>query len=483
MRRKRLRILYLINDLLHHTKYHAPSSPDFSIVAENLWTHIVEILRIASAYAATKSTPRTNKIEDLLSLWAAHGYYDSSSIQKLRQTILIAMQGGNAGQDESSRVLNGAPGDTLDEEKPEIQCLMPSAHGDSATPYHDLPAGNMMPHIIPNSSRPINPQMVKPLQFGRESMKEGLLMALKDFMKDVSVNVGLTKQDSICVELNDLGQPTFRDGSTGDSVAPDSYYGWSRAFCEKMRSRKNGTGTYAKTRRMSRDPDGSWSPRKRPRYDRSVSSNRSDRSRSDSPASYLSSPRRETPSRHEARPRSYSRSRSPLGSLQASGNRPRSRSVERTRRRSTSRSNSYSPPPHHSSNLQQQPSNPMETHAAPDFPPSRSNVLPPPIPQGFPLGPGGILIPPPPPPNFKGIWPPPPPPPPLPGQVPPNFIPPGGPYAAFQNFVAPHPSGTPNPGHFPFVHGPPEYQRFSTGSNPWHQQDPPPADYQGHRYA
>lgn len=489
-RKKRLHLLYLINDLLHHTKYHSQNPSTFSILAENIWTHVVELLRIASTYELSRSKSQSRKIENLVNIWTVHGYYDDSSIQKLRDTIAKSTNGDVLDADESSKTVNGTPGPTLDDEKSDVRCFMPATHGDSSTPYYDLPVGNMMPHIFPNSTTPINPQVLKPLQFGKASAREDLLMAVKIFMKDISMNVGSAKHDNMCIDINDLGQPTFRDGATGDLIDADGYYGWSREFCEKMRLRQN-VRRYAKGSRMNKGAERSWSPRKRPRYNRSESSKGSDRSRSSSPVSYRGPPRRRTSPRREARQRSYSRGRSSPGHIKSSTNRPRPRSASRTRPRSATRSNSYSPPPpHHPPNSQQRAQNSIESNHSQEFPLLRSNALPPQIHQNFLLGPGGMSIPPPPPPNFKGIWPPPRPPPSGgpggpggPGQLPQNFIPSGHPYPAFQNFAPPHPPAVANTGPFPFVQTPPDYQRFSSSSNLRPQQDPGAASFQGDRYS
>lgn len=481
--KKRLHILYLVNDLLHHTRYHVQSPSDLSTLAESLCTYVIELLRIASAHDLTRSQLYRKKIEALINIWAAHGYFDDTSIQKFKDTIFNSANGEISDADESSKTRNGTLGATLGEEKFEVQCLMPTTHGDSTTPYYDLPAGNIMPHIVPNLATPINPQAVKPLQFGKGSAKEDLVTAIKKFMKDISLNVGSAKHGNICVDINDMGQPTFRDEISGDLIVADGYYGWSRGFCEKMRSRRNITGRYAKASRMNKDAERSWSPRKRPRYNHSEISDGSDRSRSSSAASYLSPPRRGASPRQEGRPHSYSRGRSSPGHVQSSANRPRSKSNSRARVRSTTRSTSYSPPPPpHLSNLQRQTPNSMEAQYSQEFPLPHSNALPPPMHQGYPLGPGGVLIPPPPPPNFKGIWPPPPPPA-AAAQLSRQFVPSGSPYPAFQNFAPPLPPSVPNPSHFSFAQGPPDHQIISRSANPRPQQDPPASDHQSGRYS
>lgn len=467
---KRLHILYLINDLLHHTKYHIQSKSVFSTLSENLWTYMIDLFRIASADDSTGSSLHNKNIQDLVTIWAEKGYYDDRSIQKLRDTIVKPVIVESSDTDGSLKIPNGTIGATLSEQNIEAQYFMPVTHGDSATPYYDLPAGNMMPHIVSNLIKPINPQSVKPLHFTRGAATEDLVIAMKYFMKDISMNVGSGEQVNNCVDINDLGQPTFRDESTGDLIGADGYYGWSRAFCEKMRLRQNASGRYTKVSGNIRDAEQSWNPRKRPRYNRSESNTSSNRSRSRSTASHLSPPRRRTPSRQGTRQRPYSRGRSPIGHNSTAG------------LRSTTRSNSYSPPPPpHPPNVNRQTPIPVETQHSKGFHLPRSDTLPQTLHQSYPFGPGGMPIPPPPPPNFQGIWPPPPPPP--PAQLSQNFIPPGSSYPAFQNFAPPHPSGAPISGHFPFVHDYLGHPQVSASSNSRVPQEPSAANHQNDRYS
>jgi hypothetical protein len=432
---------------------------------------MVDLFRVVSTHDLTGFSLHSKKIQDLVTIWAENGYYDDSSIQKLRDTIAkpTTVRSSNIGG--SPKILNGTLGGTFGEQNIKAQYFIPATHGDSATPYYDLPAGNMMPHIVPNLTTPINPQSVKPLQFARGLAKEDLIIAMKCFMKDIGMNVGSGEQENICVDINDLGQPAFRDETTGDLIGADGYYGWSRAFCQKMRLRQHASER-DKVSRNIRDAEQSWNPRKRPRYNRSESSTGSNRSRSSSTTSYLSPPRRRKSSRQGTRQRSYSRGRSPLDHNSGA------------RLRSTTRSSSYSPPPPpHPLNVNRQTPIPVETQHSTGFPMPRSNNHPQSLHQSYPLGPGGMLIPPPPPPNFQGIWPPPPPPPPPAAQLSRNFIPPGSSYPTFQNFAPPHPPGATSSGQFPFVHGYLGHPRGSANSNSQVQQEPPAANYQNDGYS
>lgn len=426
-RKRHLHILYLLNDLLHHTKYHLQSTAAYSTLSYSLESYLVELSRVASAYGPERYPNHHRKIQDLLGLWNQKDYYELSFINKLRETVANSAALGEVG---SSRPANGAPEDEAIETstgKKGAPFIMPASHGDLSTPYYDLPAGNLLPHIIPNSTVPINPQQVKPLQFVPRPADEALTRALMNFMQDVeSLDMTIRNdEEGIEIDIDELGQPMIRNVETGELVRGEGYYGWSKAFCERMKRRRDGKDTIGDSTGRGDSMDRSPSLRKRRRYSSSGSSRRS-------------------------YPNSRSISRSP---------RLRSRSRSPSRQRSSS----YSPPPVVSSTQQQQP---VPTQDVPPSlpPPSQASSYPLPVQfpqdhaQGFPFGSGGLPIPPPPP-NYNGPWPPPPPPLPqgggsLPqGSLLPNFPPfmppplssPSGPRGFSNSGLPPLPQGLTKP--------------------------------------
>jgi len=403
-RRKKLHLLYLLNDLLHHTRYHAESPSAYSVLTGNLQSYLVDLFSAASTYGMDTHPKHHQKIEDLLRLWQERGYYQTSYIDKLRESVKIAATADHeiaalCRPSDSQRDHN------LAEEKRDTPYIMPASHGDPSTPYYDLPAANMMPHIVPNSSNPISSHMVKPLQFVAGPADQTLVAFVKDFLKQVSSTDGLDLEsmESGTVDLDELGQYVLRDVSTNEVVRGQGYYGWSQDFCEKM---KSGANIESFRKGIGHDDydDRSSSPRKRARRSFSPSTSRS---------------RSRTMSRSPSRGR-FQRFRSPS--------------------RSPSRPRSYSPPPPPRVYSQGQPSaNPLFSQSVPQVPPSdiptfamapdtqqpehmqaqaynpspspHSMPIPPsPFTSGFPIGPGGVPIPPRPQ-NYNGPWPPPPPPP------------------------------------------------------------------------
>jgi hypothetical protein len=307
-----------------------------------------------------------------------------------------------------------------------------------------------MPHITPNSTRPINPTLVKPLQLVSGPVDETLVVAVKNFLRDVdsifSTQDCLGEPQIVTWDIDELGEQIYRDEMTGDVLSSECYYGWSKSFCEKMRKRY-------------REVDGMKSTRE-------INTNRLSRSRSQSlspaPTSSRSSTRSPRPikrrrysSSKEGSSRSRSRGMVRMGSesMNSRKSKSRSRSSERydsysaskcgpdeSRGRGSNSNNTSRSPKWHTSRSRperggfddsrypvstQKKFDPRNQSIAQDAdqnsdPRRHQMPAPPPPPYGFMAGDnfGGRMPynaqatppPPPPPSHYTGLWPPPPPP-------------------------------------------------------------------------
>lgn len=432
-----------------------------------------------ASYQIQQYPKHHRRIGELLDVWDEHGYYNSQYINKLRESAENAANSDPTKSEHAEVEINGnALVDSSRAPLKDAPFVMPATHGDPSTAYYDLPAGNMMPHIVPNSAIPIHPKLIKPLQFVAGPADESLVNALKDFMKEVECIGGLEDDfdEANLRDIDELGQIIIKDLVSGEITGGDGYYGWSRSFCQKMKRRKASKGLPDPARRARNDsPDRGVSLRKRKRHGYSESS--SSRSRSRGRLRSYNRSRSRSPAilpttRYGDRDVSYSRSRSHSRSISRSRSPPQRyrslRSRSRSRSNSRSRSKSYSPP----RDVPRQPPsstyNPGATsgHAQGPSPPP---PFPGPFGRGFPLGPGGIPIPPPPPHNHTGTWPPPPPP------IPPgmNFIPQPGQFPPFPGFVPPHLPPPPS--------GPRGFPGPATGSRGFPGQVPQTSGAWGHQ--
>ena len=424
---RQLHVLYLLNDLLHHTKYHVESPSASSILTGNIQSYLVELFGAASAYSLEVYVKQHRRIADLLDIWEANVYFQSSYIRKLRDTALNASKAGFANTDEDAKLLEESPR----EERKDAPYILPSSHGDPLTPFYDLPAGNIMPHIMPNSAKAIDPKLVKALQFTAGPADEHLVVVVKEFLRNVeSLDAHGFEDRQDEMDIDELGQPVLGGENKRNVLEGEGYYGWSRAFCKKMKNRELELGDGGKIMGRAGSIDRSQSPRKRRRYSDSGSSRSrgrtGDKGRSSSSSSSQGTKRRNGQN-------SSLRPRNPLREQR------RYRSISS---RSRSRSRSYSPPqtfpvfpnPPPPPNMP-----PLQQTQAPGLSPPPSMSFPHPFSKRFPLGPGAIPIPPPPPPNYHGPWPPPPPPP-MPNSLSGSAVPPPASPAGprmMQNHLAP----------------------------------------------
>ncbi|OKL64260.1 hypothetical protein UA08_00390 [Talaromyces atroroseus] len=386
-KRRRLHILYLLNDILHHTKYHTNEGVSaFVNFSSALQPHAIELVGFAASFDRKKNPKHHRRLDQLLDAWYDHGYYSAEYLNKLRELVRNAesvdMIKASVGLSE------GAGQAQTQVSRREAPYIMPASHGDPSTPYYDLPAGNFVPHIIPDSTTPIRPDTVKPLQFLAGPADQKLVGIMKEFFQDVDQIYRSNESevsDNAHAEIDELGQAVVRDEKSGEIIDGDTYYGWSRDFCLQMKRRK-AKRIYSQSR--SHSPGVNVRSRRR-RYSDSNS--------------------RDYDSRSPER-----RSRSPSSNASGEGYRPRSGA--QTRSRSRSRSNSYSPrpasPPQSFPNSQQifQPPTP------PSLPPNPAYSLngPPSFPPQY-----SVNLPPPPPLNYNAPWP-------TPHVPPPPLFPPGG---------------------------------------------------------
>ncbi|KAL8700045.1 MAG: hypothetical protein Q9201_005668, partial [Fulgogasparrea decipioides] len=397
--RRQLRILYLLHDLLHHIKFHSADLADNAGSYRILEPYVSQLVALVSAYDATLYPQHFSKVNELLDLWATSEYFPSSYIAALQGTVTEAASVINSSTGNSEAV--GDPRSTggtgIGDGRSGAPFIMPPSHGDISDPFYDLPAGNLMPCIVPNSLTPIRPRMVQPLQFRAGPANEKLANAVKNFLQEADSIYGAKYPGTELhqLDIDELGQPIILKDPSEEVSDREGYYGWSRTFCEKMKMRNKGSRKVTSPR-----PHEAGSLRRRRTY-------------SDSNAS-------RSPSRSTSRSRSASASRKARRMRQASDSESNARNLCQSRRldddqedrprarftssRSRSRSMSYSPPdvamPQHRPAGRETGSVPRPPHdgflQAGHSPPAF-------LAQGF-LGPYQLPVPPPPPPNYSGPW-------------------------------------------------------------------------------
>ncbi|KAI4210081.1 MAG: hypothetical protein LQ349_009500 [Xanthoria aureola] len=404
-RRRQLHILYLLHDFLHHVRFHGARLADGTGVIRTLEPYVTQLVTLAATYESNRYSRHLGRLNDLVNIWGESNYFPSTVVAVLRDTITNATDGSMsvAHNTEPPKSAIGTAGNGIGQTQKDAPYIMPPSHGDASVPFYDLPAGNLLPCIIPNSLTPISPQMVKPLQFRAGPADEELARAVKVFLQDIDVLYGyrLPGQNHDESDIDQLGQPTALVNTPEDNPANEGYYGWSKAFCEKMKLRSGN------------DQRASWPPQlevgEHSRKRRKRSSSSSGRSLSQSSATSRSRSRGKGTG-HPWRPKSDSRSRSQSRWQHSRMGEIRRSSPSAGASSPRSRSRSYSPPgvaalQSGDGRLDDDATPELARGQFPQFAPLPSAFLQ----QSF-LNSSQTPIPPPPPPNYTGPWPPPPPP-------------------------------------------------------------------------
>ncbi|KAL8654553.1 MAG: hypothetical protein Q9226_003393, partial [Calogaya cf. arnoldii] len=398
-RRRQLHLLYLLHDLIHHVKFHGARLVDTTSVIRTLESYVCQLVTLAATYDSSRYNRHLGRLNELINLWGESNAFPPSVVALLRDNVTNALNRSvsvacNTELPETNIDTAGIGVGGCQKDAPYI---MPASHGDASLPFYDLPAGNLMPCIIPNSLTPISPRMVKPLQFRAGPADEKLVHVVKAFLQDTDVlygskSSGKGRDES---DIDQLGQQVALDDAPKDIPCGEGYYGWSKAFCEKMKLRSSGDQQASSTPR----PDVSQQLRKRRRRS-SLSSGRSF-----SPSSATSrSKSRSKEVDHRRRRESDSRSRSQTRRRHYRMSEARRSSPPVGVSPSRSRSRSYSPPD--VAALQQRDSRLEEdvtSGSARDQFPQVATLPSALLQEGF-LGPGQIPIPPPPPPDYTGPW-------------------------------------------------------------------------------
>ncbi|KAG7289520.1 hypothetical protein NEMBOFW57_005891 [Staphylotrichum longicolle] len=231
-KRRCLHVLYVLNDILYHVKYRNR----VDAFAAKLEPTLPALVKTAASF---RNCPKhIQKVADLIDLWEENGYFDRSFIEQLRAAV---KEGPSSGDGAKNGTEVDDPVSAALKAAKSAPWVMPAVHGDPSTPWYDLPAGNWLPVLEPNSTRPMNPSMIKPLVLAPGPADRALVEAVKHLLDDVDrIYAKEANHDELPPNISRLGERVELDEITGEIISGDTYYGWSRAFCGKMKRRGRG---------------------------------------------------------------------------------------------------------------------------------------------------------------------------------------------------------------------------------------------------
>ncbi|KAF2801533.1 uncharacterized protein BDZ99DRAFT_469540 [Mytilinidion resinicola] len=199
--RRRVHILYLINDLLHSAKYHRQTPSPFPAFRDGLKQTIEDAVK-SCAGGVMKGHPTTKKkLLVLLNLWQAHNYYSADLICTLREIV---------------------------EERP---LPTPTLHGFTGVAWHDQPAGLMVPILLRNPDAPVDTLQIRPMDVQLEQASEALKTAVDELLQTANDEHNGGDSERAVVDIDEMGHRLV-----GDGTRFVNYYGWSEGFCRRVMS-------------------------------------------------------------------------------------------------------------------------------------------------------------------------------------------------------------------------------------------------------
>uniref|UniRef100_A0A8H7TV82 CID domain-containing protein n=1 Tax=Bionectria ochroleuca TaxID=29856 RepID=A0A8H7TV82_BIOOC len=201
LKRWRLHILYLLNDVIHHLVTRLNNHK-----LESAWeAHLPALFAAAADF--DQCPKHKKKLENLLDLWQEKSYFSASFIAKLRDALA---NGVSPQQPLSQSISNTSV--KLSKDTPFI---LPALHGDPSTPWFDLPASTWLMHMEANSTKPMKPEEIKPLQLKAGPASQKLVAAVQDLLADADYLFSKESQENND-EINELGERIILDDVTGE---------------------------------------------------------------------------------------------------------------------------------------------------------------------------------------------------------------------------------------------------------------------------
>ncbi|VUC33269.1 unnamed protein product [Clonostachys rosea] len=232
LKRWRLHILYLLNDVIHHFVTRLDNRK-----LESAWEAHLPAL-VAAAAGFDNCPKHKKKLVNLINLWEERSYFSASFVAKLRDALA---NGVSTQQPVSESITSSVK---LSKDTPFI---LPALHGDPSTPWFDLPASTWLMHMEANSTKPMKPEEIKPLQLKAGPASEKLVAAVQGLLADADFLFSKESKDNND-EINELGERIVLDEVTGEIIGGETYYGWSTQFCQQMKDHKRRAKN-GKTRR------------------------------------------------------------------------------------------------------------------------------------------------------------------------------------------------------------------------------------------
>ncbi|KAJ6440013.1 uricase [Purpureocillium lavendulum] len=150
VRKRRLHVLYIVSDVLHHVVVRQGN-----LGFGALWAvHLPDMVTAASFF--DKSPKHIARVRDLLSIWEERKYIPTALLERLKECVTLASD-KHSGYPIFPKEDDAATGAA----KPPF--TTPYIHGDPSLPWHEQPASCWLPLLKKGRGKPMRPEDVRPV--------------------------------------------------------------------------------------------------------------------------------------------------------------------------------------------------------------------------------------------------------------------------------------------------------------------------------
>jgi hypothetical protein len=212
-RRKRLHMFFIANNILLHGK-------DLPGIAEALLPALPTL-----AFCEDRKSHFYIRVTDLLEIWRGQGLLDPKAVKSIQDaaTGLTEINTRTMHEERKAKIDKAAES-------------LPQYHGEHGVKWFDLPAANWLSLLSGNPGSRIDPELLAAthVKHPDDPKIKNMVLALK---REVELmGRAMSKEELIATDVDKIGQIMRRDDATGLFVPVETYYGWSKEFCEKVKT-------------------------------------------------------------------------------------------------------------------------------------------------------------------------------------------------------------------------------------------------------
>ncbi|KAF4589616.1 Calcium homeostasis endoplasmic reticulum protein [Ophiocordyceps camponoti-floridani] len=237
VRRRRLHVLYIASDVLHH----AVICRDDQHLSRAWEGHLPAMIATASTFE--KYPKHLRKVRALIDLWEEKRYLYADVILKLRDSFTRASD-----KESGTRIQMSSAALELAKEAP---FLIPSVHGEASVPWNDLPAATWLPQLKPGSTQLMSRNLVRPVQLKSGVAPQPLVQVVKDTLQEAkTLYVKDHLRDRTSIDFNLMGETQAQPGTRETAT----YWGWTPKLCRRVKQGQHCVETLPQNMGPSRSP-------------------------------------------------------------------------------------------------------------------------------------------------------------------------------------------------------------------------------------